>query len=316
MSITWAEADDGGLTTGDAIGQVWRWSFGDGGHQRIAQLSSRVVAIRRVGDRIFVGVQDGRLVRVALDGRESQTVQAHQGALNAIAVHVPSRRLLTGGADGFARVWDEDLAPVFAAGGGETGAVRCVDFVDEDVVVFGERSGFFEVWADRGERRLAGGYMFKHGSVSAVSVALDGSSIRFGCGRGATKTLDTGSWVSRDARWEPPRSIAVNAFAWSVDGRFRAMACSDDAVRLERTGDPLERTVGLPFWSRRPKPAWEPSFIVTGVSFAPDGRLFASVFDGTVRVLDPESRRRLGILRYEKRRFRADRWSYVPSEAG
>jgi WD40 repeat protein len=77
---------------------------------------------------------------------------------------------------------------------------------------------------------------------------------------------------------------AVNAVAFSPDGRMMATACSDRAAYLWHTKKYSE--FGLPFWHQH---------AVTSVTFSPDGKtIFTGSRDQTARAWDADTRKLRG----------------------
>lgn len=311
--LSWCEVGTDALFIGDMKGHVWSWSLADGQCSHIGAFGSRVVTLRQVESSLFIGLLDGRLVRCNVDGSAPLSVTAHKGCLSHLASH--GSFLATAGSDGKARVWNHDLKQVYSIGSGETKRpiISVTFFGSPDSLVIGERSGFFEIWKDRGNESLAGGHIFKHGGVSAISVFPDLSAVIFGCTRGGRVELECETWKSRNSRRDPPKPIAVNAFAWSRDGEVLATACSDDSIRLKRDSR-FEMNAGTPFYTKRPNPGWKQAFVVSSVCFGADGTLYAAVFDDTVRVFDTGRYKPACLLQRESRMLRSDKLECVDSD--
>lgn len=324
MTLTWAEAAGDHLYIGSETGDLWRWDLAAGTSIHAAQLGGFVIRVRRVGDEIWVALRDGRLVQLDAALAPIAEHRAHDEALYGFEVHRSGERLLTGGGDGWARVWDRRGEKLYEVGSGEAKhQVRAVAFLGDDGIILGERSGFMEAYVKDGADKIAAGDVFGHGGVSAIAVSPDDRRAYFGCSRGAIRVVDVSgeSWKNLDLFRSPPKPIATNAFAWSPDGRTLAAGCSDDAPLLFDTGADrgYPMTCDQVFWTRSPKPAWTKKFIVSGVCYDEAGWLYAAVMDGTVRIYGPPndvSVMRRGViardgdsLRFEKARFGPSSWA-------
>jgi WD40 repeat protein len=240
------------------------------------------------GNRLFVATSGGRVLVLGGDGRQRLgELDTRHGTLRDLAVRNDGTAFATCGQDGALRLWDPDTLAMRHELRDGSVAATAVGFANGSVVA-GYDDGYFVAWSDDGREKLASGAVMRRPPVYSLGVDATATRIVFGGGKGGLQEVAVGApgdWRV-GARWDdPPRPIAVNAVAFAPDGSFTA-ACSDDCARsYANSRTLLAEMLGRPFYLREPKPAWEQSFIVSGVCWVPHAQLLATChFSGTVRL--------------------------------
>jgi WD40 repeat protein len=204
--------------------------------------------------------------------------KGHEDGARAVAFG-PDGRLVTGGADGWVKVWDArsgtavrkwsmgGAAPIVAVAVGPSGLLAAAD--PSGLLAAADRDGMVMVWdADRelGRRRAAG-------SVRAIALSPDG---RFLAAVGTA--VEVWNLARQETIALTGHAGAVGHVAFSPDGRRLATAGSDGTVRL------WEVPSGREVLCLAGKP-WRP----LAAAFSAEGdRVVAAAADGSVRVWETE----------------------------
>ncbi len=247
-----------------------------------------------------------RLGTVLARSPRLQQVWAHEGKVNWAAFHPDGRRVLTAGADGFARVRDAAtgrpasyplehgrevaFAPWVAGGrqvltGGPDGFARLWDVADgRRVQTLGVGAAHARAVPHPDGRRVvlaarAGGIRFwsletakpdspilPNGPVTDLVFSPDGSLLLAADADGNARLWDATSYAAVAVL---KHRGAVNGAAFSPDGRLVATAGGDGTAQVwtARTGEPA---LARPLRHRGP---------VNAVAFSPDGRWLATASD-------------------------------------
>jgi eukaryotic-like serine/threonine-protein kinase len=214
--------------------------------------------------------------------------EGHAGPVNAVAFMPGGERLVSGGGDRTARLWDVGTGAtlrVFGPHGAKVEGLavspdgRAIAAVTEPE----DGGGEVKLWPSEGgaARALEG---HEHG-VNALAFSRDGKLLATGDQGGILKIWDVAAGRER-ASWKA-HAKAVRGAAFSPDGRRLATGGWDHLVALwdVATGGQLAAFEGH-------------SGGVWGVAFSPDGRRVASAgSDKTARLWDVEARRSLRVLR-------------------
>jgi hypothetical protein len=259
VAATWGPTDRSGSATG--LGTTVPEPPAAGATLRpVARvnLDCGVTGAAFVGDgkRFACAGSDGSLrILDVQTGAEVRRVAAHAGRVHAIAASADRARLLSGGEDGFVRVWDVRGGKMLEVE--EAGPVHAVAFAaDGKTFVSGDAAGNVrlrdaatgrEVW----KTSLAGG------PVRSVAVSPDGLHVAAGGVRAWLGWADDGSdyFTSTDHR-------DVSAVGFAPDGATFAVAATNGPMPvLWETGSGLPRTTFQIFAQR--------------LTFSPDGWLVA-----------------------------------------
>ncbi len=179
-----------------------------------------------------------------------------------------SRRLVTGGEDGYVRVWQLSPLKLKWARREHTEAVYSVAFSrDGERVASGGYDGRVLFWdAEHGEPRRTGGHAIEEaGRVTSVAFSPDDRLLAIGTLRDKVWLLDIDKG---EARVLGQHQSSVESVAFSPDGKLLASCGLDKAVCVWDVGS----TSGEPRWRKR-----EHDYLVRSVAFSPDGRTLASV---------------------------------------
>eukprot|EP01013_Petalomonas_cantuscygni_P036802 TRINITY_DN674_c1_g1_i1.p2 TRINITY_DN674_c1_g1~~TRINITY_DN674_c1_g1_i1.p2 ORF type:complete len:830 (+),score=183.64 TRINITY_DN674_c1_g1_i1:144-2633(+) len=114
ISAGWSRGNE--LFTASDDGTIHRWSVNGEPMGQVCQFDDEVVinilrwspqgGVRRDDDRFVVGCSDGTIRFIsAVSGRVEQKVEAHHGAVPALAWNSDGSALATGGEDGIVKIW-------------------------------------------------------------------------------------------------------------------------------------------------------------------------------------------------------------------
>lgn len=205
----------------------------------------------------------------------------HRSYVYSVAFSWDSSRLVTGGEDGYVRVFSvSPLKPIWARHE-HTEAVYSVAFSrDGRRVASGGYDGRVLLWeAERGQALRGGGSAVDGaGRVTSVAFSPNDKLLAFGSLKDTVWLLD----IERgDAQLVGRHDSSVEGVAFSPNGRYLASCGLDKAVRLWNVADPDQRVK----WSRR-----EHEYVVRSVAFSPDGQTLASVgWDKRLNLWDVET---------------------------
>ncbi len=192
----------------------------------------------------------------------------HGSYVYSVAFSHDSKRLVTGGEDGWVRVWSVSPLKQLWARREHTEAVYSVAFSrDGSRVASGSYDGRVLFWdTERGETRRSGGNAVEAvGRVTSVAFSPDDRLLAIGTLRDMVWLLDI---EKGEARELGQHRSSVESVAFSPDGRLLASCGLDKAVCVWD----VDSTSGQPRWRKR-----EHDYLVRSVAFAPDGKTLASV---------------------------------------
>lgn len=239
------------IATGDIVAQILD--------------DSAINAMRVVpgGQRVAYGTADGRVVLASLFPSEVlRTFVSHAAAVLSIDVSPTGGRIMSGGADNRAIIWDaqtgliqRDLA--------HPGAVSAVAFspTDLDRAATGTRNGVLRFWDIEGGDLAA----TLTGHVGAINAAAFSPSGLLFASAGADNTVRIWSDLGQFIRSIPAHDDDVLALAFSPDGTRLATG------GLDRVAIVWDLESSLPISTVQPCDS-----PVTSVAFSPDGSAVAA----------------------------------------
>jgi WD40 repeat protein len=250
------------LVTGGWAGKTTLRLWQVPGGQRLGELAlgedALAVAFSPDSRRVLVRGSASRTGTWELADQRSNVVLAHDGPATTVAVSPDGRTLLTGSADGTARLWNADSGQLLGQPLRHPAQVLAVAFSpDGRTVLTGCRDGKARLWeaTTATERKI----LKQVDMVVTVAFSRDGAHCVTGCSDGNAQVWDV-------AAGEPVGRPLVHpgvvlAVAFRPDGRAVLTGCDDHQARVwdletgELIGQPLEHQRG-----------------VVAVSFAPDGQ--------------------------------------------
>lgn len=272
---------------------------------QVPALQGQAVSVSPDGSRIVTGGEDGTVSLWDMEsGRELLHFEGQTGHVVALAFSSGGRQVLTGSDDNSARLWDartgeelqhfeigsgEILGVFFAPDGARIVSTRQLDSLDYDA------PSVVHVWDMAGtEVALLEGHT---GPVTTAALALDGKRLLTGAGDGMARLWDLTTGLEIPRSWGDPGF--VTAVALSTDGRWALSGGMLGTIELwnVETGASVRTLDGF-------SDVEGPARVVTGTTFAPDGRRIIAVNEGsrshnrTARVWDAENGREL--LRIEQ----------------
>jgi WD40 repeat protein/serine/threonine protein kinase len=208
--------------------------------------------------------------------REHLALLGHRGSVTAVAFAPGGQRLVTGGMDGTARVWDATSGRELLCLRGHRSRATAVAFApDGQWLVTGGTDGTARVWDPSTGRELQRLRIQKAGAVWAVAVTPDGKRVLTGSEDGTARVWDVASGQEllalQGQTAVPSLGASMVGLLRSPQGQGPFLAAS--ALYLGRTGH---------------------TGPVLAVAAAPDGRtLVTGNGDHTARVWDAHSGREL-----------------------
>jgi RNA polymerase sigma factor (sigma-70 family) len=223
-----------------------KFLFGLEGHTgRIARITYSTD-----GKRILTASHDGTVRVWDSEGKELQRIDAHMGQKIAItssgrqpredrylnrgasdaAFSSDGKRIVSGGVDGAARVWDMDTAKELQCMKLDRVTVMAVAFLPDDKrVVSSGNDGIIHIW-DAADGKELGKCEGHTGIVAALAVARDGRRV---VSAGHDKTVRV--WdaeTGKELRCFRGHTAAVQAVAVSPDGKTALSGGEDNTARL------------------------------------------------------------------------------------
>ena len=222
--------------------------------------------------------------------QSKKTLQAHSGGVTSLALHGNSR-LLTGGADRRAKLWDLSNGRELRTFANHKGPVSSVALsLDGKRAVTGSYDRTAKVWdTETGDLLTT---LDKH-THAVTAVATDALGLRIITGTGdpsrAVKRGDVQVWDARGRLLFALKghTDTISAVAFSPDGERIVTASYDGTARLWNAEDGAAQSILKGH-----------SNFLTGAAFSPDGdQIVTTSGDGTARVWDADSGKELKILR-------------------
>jgi len=258
------------LASAGEDGTVRVWDVASGSTRLVIRHPFRVngVAYLDDGARIASVSGDGVLrVWQAGDGTESDRLRGHAAAVWSVAVGPSAGWLLSGGADGTARVWDatRTVAPRMETSD-KVLSVACSD--DGQLIAAAQANSVVTLWdtatlVPRGVLRKA------VGRVNDVCFSPSGETIAGCCDDGTVQLWDRST--RERTHWIKPHARRVYAVAFSPDGHRIATASEDRTARVWDVG--AEEARGEPF--KHPRRVFR-------AVFSPDGTMLATACEDRV----------------------------------
>ncbi|MEO0949351.1 MAG: hypothetical protein AAFY11_14650, partial [Cyanobacteria bacterium J06641_5] len=245
--------------------------------------------------------------------RERNQVDAHAGAVNAMAVY--GNTIASVGADGGLQLWDTNgrlqrtlVAPVEGAN-----LLAVAATPDGQTLVSGGADGSLRIWDAEGNVRAR---VTSDSAINSLAIAPDGQTIIAGTAAGGLEIYDANGRLERrvQAHHDGAETLAVT---FSPDGKWLATASQDKSAKVfNRQGDWQASLLGhngwvnaitfgvdsetittasgdgtIVRWSRAGQSlstiARPHNETVTGLAFSPDGRILATASrDRTIKFWD------------------------------
>jgi RNA polymerase sigma factor (sigma-70 family) len=188
----------------------------------------------------------------------------HQGGARALAFSADNTRLVSGGDDGYLRVWDvATRSELRALGGSKRRPVRALALGADGTVAVGNDGGSLFVYDLHGPQEPKLAYGSRQCQISALTFGHDGRSLAWARSDGAVECQNECDGVAA-----PPASQAgqITCVALSPDGQRVVWGMKDGSVKLWDVVTGKE----LGHFPRHQHQVW-------CVTFSSDGRTAASV---------------------------------------
>jgi WD40 repeat protein len=286
------------LVTGSELTDAQVWDVQT--TKRVRTMKARTVAAVSIdGTKLGTTSSDGVSIWDPQAGRKLSIVRG-AGLPYAVAFSPASDRIVTGGWDTTARVWDARTGKEllrFRGHAGTNPTVFAVDYSPDGTrIVTGARDGKAKVWDARSDRatRIIGAHTSR---ISAVAIAPDVSRIAIGSEDGDVTIWDARTGVATlgiQGHKKPVRSLG-----FSPDVSRIAIGSEDGAASIcdARTGAAIATVNG----HKQP---------VRAVAFSPDGsRIVTADMDRTARVWDARTGHELTTLRGHRAGVISAGWS-------
>jgi cytochrome c len=224
------------------------------------------------------------VVALAAAWPTAAAVSGHGGPIRALAVAADGGTALTGGFDYSVILWNLASGKPLRRMSGHNAAVDAVAFLPGGRAVSGSDDRSLMVW-NLADGAAAARWTRHTAKIAVLAASPDG------------KTVASGGWDRRIVLWDVASGRShvlgehhanINALAFSPDGSVLASGDYDGRIFLwhSPTGNDAAALPGN-------------GFPVNALAFAPAGELLAALGDGTVRIIDPATKR-------ERLRYAAD----------
>ena len=180
------------------------------------------------------GNRQAIIVRDFATGRTLRTLLGHEDEVVSLAFSRDSARVVSGSADGTARVWDlaEEKFSELARFSGHSGSVTAVAFTpDSQQVVSGSVDKSLKLWSVADSQELMD-FAGHTAAIVAAAVLPNGQPVSASADR-TVRVWNPGNGQPVRSQTEP---AAVTAFALSPDGSRIAVAAQDHSVRIYAAG--------------------------------------------------------------------------------
>ncbi|MBM3879212.1 MAG: hypothetical protein FJ387_05765 [Verrucomicrobia bacterium] len=230
---------------------------------------------------------DDNLVRLWAVGRDRlvATLRGHTGGILALAVSPDGQTLVTGAADQTVRLWDPARLPEKRDVLPHRGIVDSLAFApDGQQLVSADFTADTLRWWDTAARQSLAEWTGPKGSIWCVAASPVAGRFAAGGLDGLVRLW--GARLDREPLVLPGHVQAVDALAFSADGKLLASAGRDGAARLWDVTQPRQ----LRLYAHG-------QTLVRSVAFSPDQRTLATgARDGRVRLWELSSTNLLGLL--------------------
>lgn len=226
------------------------------------------IAFSRDGEWLAAGSNRTALLWSLRRGDGPVRTEGHRSYVYSVAFSWDSSRLVTGGEDGYVRVWSVSPLKQLWAERQHTEAVYSVAFSRNGKrVASGGYDGRVLLWDAEHRRALRGGGSAVDGvgRVTSIAFSPDDKLLAIGSLKDTVWILD----IERgDAQVIGTHQSSVEGVAFSPDGRYLATCGLDKAVCVWNVAEVSPRKK----WGRR-----EHEYVVRSVAFSPDSQTLASV---------------------------------------
>jgi tricorn protease-like protein len=255
------------LATGCADQKIRIW---DGAtfkeKQQLPGLQGRVthVLYGQDGKTMIGGTQNGMIWTWDLDsGQQRMAMHSGHGSAAALAISADGRNLASGGADRRVFIRDISNGNFLRLFHGHVGAITAVALSPDGArLATASADKSFRLWDMNSGQQVSKTDTTQDGGFQAITFSPDGKRLA----TGAKDTVQI--WDARNAKEQfkiEGLKGAVNAVAFSRDGKMLASACADGSVQLwDPTTGKLLRHLG------------KHRGAANSVAFAPGGKLLAS----------------------------------------
>lgn len=246
------------------------------------------IAFSRDGQWLAAGSNKTALLWNLKEPGAPTSTERHGSYVYSIAFSHDSRRFVTGGEDGYVRVWSVAPLKLVWQKRMHDEAVYSVAFShDGKSVASGAYDATVLLWnAERGDLPHAGFHALNGiGRVTSVAFSPDDRSLAIGSLKNTIWLLNI---IDGSATVIGSHDSSVESVAFSPDGRLLASCGLDKAVRVWDLHNPSQPVK----WARS-----EHEYVVRCVAFSPDGKTLASAgWDKSLKLWDVDTSEMLKSL--------------------
>lgn len=202
-----------------------------------SERTNAVTALTVLEKVLFIGLEDGYLIiRMIMDSkdtqRENKKIQAHEGAVKAIAVHARANKIFTGGADKKIKVWNSSTYELLSTFDKHTDMVTALEICNS-YLFSGGRDSKLMVWSTsdplKHEKQLERPESDRERRSFGIITALTSHENR----------VFSASWDCYIRVWDAEKLVLLNeTFIWPVG------VCWSLAVRVVK-GYPTSLVCGI-----------------------------------------------------------------------